>query len=154
MRNLTPTPTSPPPGKAVDISQKLLILLSLSKGKLLPDMNFGWVAVNAALANYYYHQMTIRDCLMHAIEAYCEVIADPRFEVHGDIDKLLLAPIKGLHSIHFLPTGKEVYTAEEWISAQIAFVLGELSITRVDWCKSELDALVWEPYVPALPSKA
>ena len=84
--------------------------------------------------------MSLADVIHHLVAAYSEVLCEPRFEVGRGgkaSEELLLAPIKGYHSIDLAgPRSLDtLYTVEQFYNAFVIHILGQLSITSIGWCR-------------------
>lgn len=136
---------------AAAMSDRLLVLLRYAKSE---HRGSTWRDVAAALGDLYHPEMTLTDVVHHAVAAFSEVIAEPRFRVGrggAAAEELLLAPIKGYHSVEALgPTRLDAqYTVEQFYNAQIAHVLGQLSIARIDWCRDQYNLALAHPRAAA-----
>ncbi len=132
-------PTTEAAAPAVAMSDRLLVLLRHAKSE---GRGASWRDVAAALGDLYHPDMTLTDVVHHIVAAFTEVLAEPRFEVGRGgtaAEELLLAPIKGYHTVEALGPSRldTTYTVEQFYNAQIAYVLGQLSIARVGWCRDE-----------------
>lgn len=121
-----------------DPSERLLVLLRYAKSE---NTGSGWRDIASALGDLYHPEMTLPDVIHHVVSAFTEVLCEPRFEIGrgGSAgEELLLAPIKGYHAIEIYgPKSLETqYTVEQFYNAQISYVVGQLSIARIDWCRS------------------
>lgn len=123
------------------ISSRLLALLRHAKSS---NPAPGWQAIAVALGDLYHPEMKLSDVLHHLVAAYEEVLAEPRFKVHGGTTQavdILLAPVKGFHTIeHFGPTEglASKYSVEEFYNAIVAHLVGQLRITNIGWCRDQL----------------
>lgn len=131
---MTPTPKR---AAQAAMSDRLLVLLRYAKSE---NRGSTWRDVAAALGDLYHPDMTLSDAVHHIVAAFTEALAEPRFEVGrggtAGVD-LLLAPIKGHHSVEALGPSRldTSYTVEQFYNAQVAYVLGQLSIAKIGWCR-------------------
>lgn len=122
-------------------SQRLLTLLRYAKS---PRAGTTWRDIASALGDLYHPNMSLPDVVHHLVSAYSEVLCEPRFAVGGNgsaSEDLLLAPIRGFHAIDF-PGPKSLntaYTVEQFYNAFVSFIVGQLSITNIGWCRAWYD---------------
>ena len=126
-------------------SDRLASLMNLAKGRIgekdaavaTPE------AIGAALDWCYGGKLSLKDALHHAVAAWEEASKDCRYGIgRADTLELLLAPIKGSTSIELLgPAGLDSqYTVGQFYGAMLLRVMGDLQVTRCDWCKAQLDS--------------
>lgn len=132
------------------LNPRLLTLLRFAKSERSGST---WRDVAQALGELYHPEMTLADVIHHLVAAYSEVLCEPRFEVGRSgkaSEELLLAPIKGLHSIDFAgPRSLSTpYTVEQFYDAFVLHILGQLSITSIGWCRAWFDGT--SPSLPPL----
>ena len=132
------------------LNPRLLALLRFAKSERSGST---WRDVAQALGELYHPEMTLADVIHHLVAAYSEVLCEPRFEVGRSgkaSEELLLAPIKGLHSIDFAgPRSLSTpYTVEQFYNAFVLHILGQLSITSIGWCRAWFDGA--SPSLPPL----
>lgn len=105
-----------------------------------------WEFVAKILGPIYSYDMKMLDVLHILVEAYQEALDEPRFEVTYRHDpalalrSLLEAPIKGFFAVDWpAPRDgiKSAYTIEQFYNAQIAYILGELRMTKARWLVEE-----------------
>ena len=130
------------------MNPRLLTLLRFAKSERSGST---WRDVAQALGDLYHPEMTLADVIHHLVAAYSEVLCEPRFEVGRSgkaSEELLLAPIKGFHSIDFAgPRSLTTpYTVEQFYNAFVLHILGQLSITSIGWCRAWFDGTT-----PSLP---
>lgn len=123
------------------MNPRLLTLLRFAKSERSGST---WRDVAQALGDLYHPEMTLADVIHHLVAAYSEVLCEPRFEIGGSgkaSEELLLAPIKGFHSIDFAgPRSLSTsYTVEQFYNAFVLHILGQLSITSIGWCRAWFD---------------
>lgn len=121
-------------------SERLLILLRHAKA---PETDFNWRGVAAALGGLYHPQMSLADVMHHLAAAYTELTEEPRFAVPAGpamLANLLLAPVKGPHSIELMGprSTEQAYAIEAFYNSIAAYMLGALMMARVDWCQEQL----------------
>ena len=123
------------------LNPRLLTLLRFAKSERSGST---WRDVAQALGDIYHPDMKLADVIHHLVVTYAEVLCEPRFGVGGGgkaSEDLLLAPIKGLHSIDF-PGPRNLdtsYTVEQFYNAFVIHILGQLSITNIGWCRDWFD---------------
>ncbi len=132
------------------LNPRLLTLLRFAKSERSGST---WRDVAQSLGELYHPEMTLADVIHHLVAAYSEVLCEPRFEVGRSgkaSEELLLAPIKGLHSIDFAgPRSLSTpYTVEQFYNAFVLHILGQLSITSIGWCRAWFDGA--SPSLPPL----
>lgn len=143
-------------------SDRLASLMSLAKGRVgeqradvaTPE------AIGAALAWCYGGKLSLKDALHHAVAAWEEASKDGRYEMGRKTTlDLLLAPIDGNASIELLgPAGMDTkYTVGQFYGAILLRVMGDLQVTRCDWCMSKLDeargrAAAWDERTARQPA--
>ncbi len=122
---------------APSLSARLLALLRYAKSE---GRETTWRDVASALGDLYHPEMTLADVIHHLVSAFSEVLCEPRFEVGGGGagEDLLLAPIKGHHAIEFMgpKTLDTLYTVEQFYNAQVSFIIGQLRISSIGWCRA------------------
>lgn len=117
-----------------------------------------WTGLRAHVFGALYHaEMGYVDVLSVLLRAYTKALIEPRFELpgrHNAAEDLILAPIKGLHSIEALgpKTLDSQYSVVQFYGAMITKMLSDLRATRVDWCSEEIwpERSVGVNAVPAL----
>ena len=119
-----------------DLSERLRVLLRYAKSE---KDGTTWRDIASALGDLYHPDMTLPDVIHHVVSVLTEVLCEPRFEIgrSGSVgEDLLLAPIKGYHAIEFYGAKnlETQYTVEQFYNAQVSYVIGQLSIARIDWC--------------------
>lgn len=124
--------------QAPTMSDRLLVLLRHAKSE---SPGTTWRDVAAALGDLYHPEMTLADVIHHVVSAFSEVLCEARFEVGGGGgagEDLLLAPIKGHHAIEFMgpKTLDTQYTVEQFYNAQVSFIMGQLRISSIGWCRA------------------
>jgi hypothetical protein len=128
--------------------------MNLAKGKIdVGEMDIGTPdAIGAALDWCYGGKLSLRDAMLHAVAAWHEAGADRRYEMgRTETLDLVLAPVTGTSSIDLLgPRSLETsYTVGEFYRAMLMKIMGDLQVTRCDWCREHLDlalekAAAWE----------
>lgn len=89
------------------------------------DNDRSWVAIrDNVLAQIYHPNMRFVDVIKVLLTAYTEALMEPRFELpgrHNVSEELLLAPIKGHHSIELggPSSVEQKYSVEQFYSAMI-----------------------------------
>lgn len=124
------------------ISPRLLVLLRFAKAE---HNGWTWRDVAGALGDLYHPAMTLTNVVHHIVASFMEVLAEPRFEVgrSGTAgEDLLLAPIKGYLTVEALGPFRldTPYTVEQFYNAHIAYVLGQLRIAKIGWCRDWYDS--------------
>ena len=132
------------------LNERLLTLLRFAKSERSGST---WRDVAQALGALYHPDMRLADVIHHLVAAYSEVLCEPRFAVGCGgkaSEELLLAPIKGYHSIDLAGprTLDTTYTVEEFYNAFVIHILGQLSITSIGWCRDWFDGT--SPSLPTL----
>lgn len=99
-----------------------------------------WRDVATALGDLYHPDMTLQDVIHHLVAAFSDVLCEPRFEVGRGgkaAEELLLAPIRGYHSIELAGPRSEdtAYTVGQVYNAFVLHILGQLSIACIGWCR-------------------
>lgn len=128
----------------------LAALLRFSKS---PDRQANWLAVREVLAPLYHPNMAMRDVLRILIEALEQVVKEPRFCVGQSgqtFSQLALCPLGGIYALGDSTLGpglKDEFAVEAFVNAMVGYVLGELSIARIDWCRGE----IWAQESPGSP---
>lgn len=122
------------------LSKRLLTMLAYSK---TAELDPSWKSVSKALGELYHPDMALSDAMHHLVACLEEVLVEPRFEVgrSGTVAvELLLAPIKGYHSIDLLgaKTLETSYSVDQFYNAMAACMWGHLRLSRVDWCAEQL----------------
>lgn len=120
-----------------DLSERLRVLLRFAKSE---KTGTTWRDVATALGDLYHPDMTLPDVIHHIVSVFTEVLCEHRFAIGrgGSAgEDLLLAPIKGYHAIEFFGAKnlETQYTVEQFYNAQVSYVIGQLSIARIDWCR-------------------
>lgn len=128
-------------------SPGLQALLEFSKSD---DADFSWQGAAKALAPVYSEHMTLVDVVEVLLTLHAEAMAEPRFEM-GHVETarraLLLAPLKGLHSVEmFGPKGLDTaYTVEQFYNSFVSFIMCNMRLARVDWLMSKER----QPFLPS-----
>lgn len=122
------------------VDARLATLLEFSKKGIGLGKDWTWRSVAEALAPIYGPHMRLRDVVHHVVTAYLAAVREKRFELGGvdqGIEALVLAPIYGTSSIEMMgPASTEtMYSVEQYYNAIVLRILGEFSITRVDWLR-------------------
>ena len=120
------------------LNERLLTLLRFAKSERSGST---WRDVAQALGALYHPEMRLADVIHHLVAAYSEVLCERRLEVGRGgkaSEELLLAPIKGYHSIDLAgPRSLDTtYTVEQFYNAFVIHILGHLSITSIGWCRA------------------
>ena len=95
-------------------------------------------------ASLYHPDMAFLDVFQVLLHAYERAVLEPRFELPGShhaADDLILSPVKGALSIdHPFPRNglDTLYSVEQFYGAMMNWMLSNLRLTRVDWCRDEL----------------
>lgn len=126
-------------------SDRLASLMNLAKGRVGEEGADVTTpqAIGGALAWCYGGKLSLKDALHHAVAAWGEASKDGRYEMGRTTTlDLLLAPIAGVASIELLgPAGMDThYTVAQFYGAILQRVMGDLQVTRCDWCLAQLDA--------------
>lgn len=126
-------------------SDRLASLMNLAKGRIgEKGAEISTTeAISAALDWCYGGKLTLRDAMHHAVAAWVEARADPRYEAGStEMLDLVLAPVSGTSSIDLLgPRDMATsYTVGEFYGAMLLRIMGSLQTTRCDWCREHLDA--------------
>ncbi len=123
------------------MTPRLLAMLRFFKG----DEEFtSWRQIPQFLASEYHHDMTFRDVLGHLVEAYIEVMNEPRFCVSSHANgfhSILMSPVSGFHSV--LPADQislESMVSIEDFYRSIVFKIRDVIAyqTKIDWCRHEI----------------
>lgn len=118
-------------------SDRLIALLIFSKTDTSPDA-FRWTDVAKALGELYHPVMTVETALHHLVQAFQEMGEDARFEIDVNaksMPPLLLAPVKGPHSVDWLgPKSLSTsYTVEQFYNSMVSYMMSYMRLARVDW---------------------
>ena len=95
-------------------------------------------------ASLYHPDMAFLDVFQVLLHTYERAVMEPRFELPGGYraaEELILSPVKGPLSIDhpFPKNGLETqYSVEKFYGAMMKWMLSNLRLTRVDWCREEL----------------
>lgn len=117
------------------ISEELKILLVYSKRNT--DDVITWKILSEKLKDLYFHELKLKDVIYILVNAYDKVLKEPRFEVYPISNaELILVPIK---NIDLVTNSADLYSLEDFYNTVVRFIIGQMAISRVDWCKEELD---------------
>lgn len=123
------------------MTPRLLALLRFFKGE---EEFTGWRQIPQVLAEEYHHEMSFPVVLKHLVEAYTEVMNEPRFQVGSNTNglaDLLLAPVSIFYSavpgsvvsLQSTVTIEKFYDSIIWkIRDVIAFQ------TNIGWCRDQI----------------
>jgi hypothetical protein len=124
--------------KVKRFSTRLKLLLIASKRK---EGEFNKEFVASTLGQEYHPEMTLMDALRHCVAAYQEALEYKQFELSYKEDpltllmELLKAPSKkGIQP----PLPTDTYSLNEYYNSYINYILQQLRLTNVGWCKKEL----------------
>lgn len=123
------------------MTPRLLALLRFFKGK---EEFTGWRQIPHVLADEYHHEMTFPVVLEHLVEAYIEVMKEPRFQVsshtNGLVD-ILLAPVSIFYSVvpGSVVSLQSTVTIEKFYDSIIWKIRDVLAFqTNIGWCRHEI----------------
>lgn len=127
------------PGVTNPPSARLTALLEFLKNH--PSEPLSWYTVPKALGELYHPKMTLADAMHHLVHAHKELVADARFEIgRSDSESLdlLLAPVKGSHSVELLGAThlNTTYTVEQFYDSMARHILSAILLSRVDWLRA------------------
>lgn len=106
--------------------------------------NQTWKSIrDDVLSSIYHPDMTLDDVVSIVLAAYSEAICIPQLKMGSPdfkLRELMLAPIKGHHSIELLNYSSidAKYSVEQWYNSMIGHMMSELRVSVVDWCKDEI----------------
>ncbi len=109
------------------------------------DYDAHWQSLrDNVLAELYHPDMKFLDVFQILLHTYERAVMEPRFELPGSnhvAEELVLSPVKWPLSIDY-PFPKNgldtMYSIEQFYGAMIKWMLSNLRLTRVDWCRDEL----------------
>lgn len=111
----------------------------------ITDYDGTWQSLRKDVFAHLYHpDMPFLDVFQVLLHAYERAVMEPRFELpgrHHAADDLILSPVKGCLAIDMLgpKDGIETkYTVEQFYGTMVRWMLSNLRVTRVDWCRGEL----------------
>lgn len=110
-----------------------------------PDCDSSWQGLrDTVLSSLYHPNMAFLDVFRVLMHAYERALMEPRFGLPGRqqaAEDLILSPVKGCMSIDLIGPKEELetkYTVEQFYGTMIAWMLSNLRLTRIDWCRDEL----------------
>ncbi len=123
--------------KVIRFSTRLKLLLIASKRK---EGEFNKEFVASVLAQEYHPEMTLMDALHHCVAAYQEALGYRQLELgyRGDPQTLLMEFLKAPSKKKIFPNTKDTYSLEEYYNSYINYILQQLRLTNIGWCRKEL----------------
>lgn len=120
------------------MTPRLLALLRFFKGE---EEFTGWRQIPQVLAEEYHHEMSFPVVLGHLVEAYIEVMKEPRFQVGSNTNELidiLLAPVSIFYSVApgSIVSLQSTVTIERFYDSIIWKIRDVLAYqTNIGWCR-------------------
>lgn len=118
-------------------SNRLRLLLIASKKK---EGEFNKEFVASTLAEEFHPEMSLMDALHHCVAAYQEALNHKEFELayRGDPQTLLMELLKAPSKQVLFPKSSDTYSLEQYYNSYINYILQQLRLTNIDWCRKEL----------------